>query len=80
MSLTPFLYLLFLAWVYFSLAFSKVFQTFLTSYVVDSGFKTPFQNMDELFASGIKLSHLPEHTFMFENCDEKKALYYKEML
>jgi hypothetical protein len=33
-----------------------VFQAFLTTFLVDSGYKTPIQNMDELFASGIKLA------------------------
>jgi hypothetical protein len=33
-----------------------VFQAFLTTFLVDSGYKTPIQNMDELFASGIKFA------------------------
>jgi hypothetical protein len=61
---------LFLAWVFFSLAFSTVFQAFLTTFLVDSGYKTPIQNMDELFASGIKLAYPPGHNFIFENGDE----------
>jgi hypothetical protein len=64
---------LFLAWVCFSLAFSTVFQAFLTTFLIDSGFKTPIQNMDELFASGIKLVYLPESNFIFENFDETEA-------
>jgi len=50
---------LFLAWVCFSVAFSTVFQAFLTTFLIDSGYKTPIQNMDELFSSGIKLAKPP---------------------
>jgi len=80
MSRTLFPHLLFLAWVYFSLAFSTVLQAFLTTFLIDSGYKTPIQNMDELFASSIKLSQLPDHSFIFENGDETEQLQYKEML
>ena len=55
MPRTPSLRLLFLAWVFFSLAFNTVFQAFLTTFLTDSGYKRPIQNMHELFASGIKL-------------------------
>jgi hypothetical protein len=79
MSRTLFLHSLFLAGVYFSLAFSTVFQAFLTTFL-NSGYKTPIQNMDKLFASGVMLSHLTEHSFIFENGDETEALKYKEML
>jgi len=64
---------LFLAWVCFSLAFSTVFQVFLTTFLIDSGYKTPIQNMDELFASGIKLVYPPSYSFVFEKGDEKEA-------
>jgi hypothetical protein len=56
MPRTPSLSSLFLAWVFFSVAFRTVFQSFLTTYIIDSGYKTPIQNMDELYASGIKLA------------------------
>jgi hypothetical protein len=52
------------------MAFSTVFQAFLTTFLIDSGYKTPIQNMDELFASDIKLACLPEHNFLFQNFDE----------
>ena len=52
MPLTPSLISLFLAWVCFSVSFSTVFQAFLTSFLIDSGYKTPIQSMDELFTSG----------------------------
>jgi hypothetical protein len=47
---------LFLSWVCFSVAFSTVIQAFLTTFLIDSGYKTPIQNMDGLLASRIKLA------------------------
>jgi hypothetical protein len=54
-------------------AFSTVFQAFLTTFLIDSGYKTPIQNMDELFASGIKLAYLPNYGFIFDSGDETEA-------
>jgi len=74
MPRTPSLRSLFLAWLCFSLAFSTVFQAFLTSFLIDSGYKTPIQNMEELFASGIKLAYQTGQNFIFENGDETEKL------
>jgi hypothetical protein len=41
-----------------------VFQAFLTTFLIDSGYKTPIQNMDELFASGMRLAYLTEYDFI----------------
>ena len=57
----------------FCLAFNTVFQAFLTTFLVDSGYETPIQSMDELFASGIKLAYLRGHSFIFKNGDETEA-------
>jgi len=73
MPRTPSLRSLFLAWVCFSVAFSTVFQAFLTTFLIDSGYKTPVQNMDELYESGIKLYYLSEFNFIFENGVEMEA-------
>ena len=73
MPRAPSLRSLFLSWVCFSLAFSTVFQAFLTTFLVDPRYKSPIQNMDELFATGIKLAYDPEHNFVFENVDETEA-------
>jgi hypothetical protein len=70
MPRTPSLRSLFLAWVCFSVAFGTVFQAFLTTFLIDSGYKTPIQNMDELYASGMKLAYQPALNFIFENGDE----------
>jgi len=74
MPRTPSLRSLFLAWVCFSLAFSTVFQAFLTTFLIDSGYKPPIRNMDELFASGIKLSYSPNYNHIFKIADEKEKL------
>jgi len=70
MPRSPSLRSLFLAWVCFSVAFSTVFQAFLTTFLIDSGYKTPVQNMDELLASGIKLVYSSRNNFIFENDGE----------
>jgi hypothetical protein len=77
MPRTPSLRSLFFAWVCFSVAFSTVFQAFLTTFLIDSGYKTPIKNMDELFASGIKLVHPKSFSYLLENEDEVKALKIK---
>jgi hypothetical protein len=64
---------LFLAWLCFTVAFSTVFQAFLTTYLIDSGYKTPIQNMDELFASGIKLAYPTEYNYILEIGNETEA-------
>jgi len=43
-----------------------VFQAFLTTFLNDSGYKTPIQNTDELFASGINLAYTTDLNFIFE--------------
>jgi len=74
MPRTPSLRSLFLAWVCFSLAFSTVFQAFLTTFLTDLGYETPIQNMDELFASGFKLCYESRYEYIFQNAGEKEML------
>ena len=74
MPRAPSLRSLFLAWVCFSVAFSTVFQSFLTTFLIDSGYKTPIQNTDELFASGIKLAHPPYLDNVMKQVYETEAL------
>ena len=64
---------LFFAWVCFSLAFSTVFQEFLTTFLIDSSYKKPIQSKGELYESGIKLYYLPDFNFIFVNDDETEA-------
>ena len=73
MPRTPSLRSLFLAWVCFSLAFSTVFQAFLTTFLIDSGYKTPIKNMDELFSSGIKLASPPDLDVTVETVYERET-------
>jgi hypothetical protein len=79
MPRAPSLRSLFLAWVCFSIAFSTVFLAFLTTFLVDSGYKTPVQSMDELFGSGMKLAYSPAHSFLFENGNETKESNVRRM-
>jgi hypothetical protein len=60
-------------WVCFSVAFCTVFQAFLTTFLIDSGYKTPIQNMDEMFAPGIKLAYSPDCNFIFANGGDKEV-------
>jgi hypothetical protein len=73
MPRTPSLHSLFLAWMCFPVSFSAVFQAFLTTFLIDSGYKTPIKNMDVIFASGIKLAYPPEYSFIFVNGDETES-------
>jgi hypothetical protein len=61
----------FLVWVCFSVAFSTVFQAFLTTFIIDSSYKTPIKTMDELLTLGLNLAIYPEFNFLFENGEEK---------
>ena len=80
MPRTPSLRSLFLAWVCFSLAFSTVFQAFLTTFLTDSGYKPPIQNMDVLFSSGIKLTFRPDFSGILEFGDETELLKLRRHL
>jgi hypothetical protein len=80
MPRSPSLRSVFLAWVFFSLAFSTVIQAFLTKFLIDSGYKTPIQNVDELFASDIELAYDAGHSFILENFDETEASKLKQNL
>jgi hypothetical protein len=70
MPRTPSIRSLFLALVCFSLSFNTVFQAFLTTFLTDSGYKTPIKNTDELFDSGIKLAYQETLNSIFDNVDE----------
>jgi hypothetical protein len=80
MPRSPSLRSLFLAWVCFCLAFSTVIQAFLTAFLVDSGYETPIQNMDELFASGNKFAYAPELSNIFLKSDETEASNVEKIL
>jgi len=77
MPRTPSLRSLFLAWVCFSLAFNTVFQAFLTTFLIDSGYKTPIKNMEELFASNIKFAYPQIYSRIFEISDGPESLQIK---
>ena len=74
MPRAPSLRSLFFAWVCFSVAFTTVFQAFLTTFLIDSGYKTPIRNTDEMFASGIKLAYPPEYDYIFRSVNDTETL------
>jgi hypothetical protein len=49
----------FLAWVLYSLAINTVYQTFLTSFLVNPGFEKQISTEDEILSSGIKFGYHP---------------------
>ena len=71
---------LYLAWVCFSLAFSTVSQAFLKTFLVDSGYKTPIQNTDELFSSGIKLVYPALHHIILSGTEKWRLQVEKKSL
>jgi hypothetical protein len=70
--------LLFLAWVCFCIAFSTVFQAFLTTFLVDPGYKKPIENMDEVFASGMFVRIQSEYLFLFWNDTAVMSNYQRQ--
>jgi hypothetical protein len=80
MPRTPSLRSLFFAWACFSVVFNTVFEAFFTTFLIEPGYKTSIQNMDELQASGIQLAYAPEYSSFFENDDETKISNLKRNL
>ena len=64
---------LFISWVCLSVTFNTVLQAFITSFLTDSGYKTPIRNMDELFASGIKFAYFPPFDPYYHIGDETEV-------
>ena len=57
-----------------------MFQAFLTTFLINSGYKTPIQNLDELFASGLKLAYPPAYSRILETGDETEVSKVKRNL
>jgi hypothetical protein len=66
----------FIFWVIYSLAVNTVFQTFLTSFLIDPGLLPPIMNLDELLDSGIEYGYLPLMDRFFNSDNEK----YREIV
>jgi len=77
MPRSPSLRSLFLAWVCFCLGFNTVFQTFLTTFLTESGYKTPIRNMDELLDSGTGLAYPEFYNVIFEQLDRTESLKFQ---
>jgi len=50
-----------------------VFQAFLTTFLTESGYKTPIRNMDELLDSGIGLAYPEFYNDIFKLLDRKES-------
>jgi hypothetical protein len=55
-------------------AFNTVFQSFLTTYLIEAGYKPPIRNTEELLVSGIKLACPPSYSVYFKENDETTLL------
>jgi len=71
---------LFFTWVFFCLAFNTVFQAFLTSFLTDSGYKTPIKDMDELFATGINPAYPQSDDILFVLIFGMESLQIKKIM
>ncbi|KDR23129.1 hypothetical protein L798_15211 [Zootermopsis nevadensis] len=49
----------FVAWLLFSLAVNAIFQSVLTTFLTESGYKSPVEDMDQMLASEIKYGYHP---------------------
>jgi hypothetical protein len=49
----------FLAWIFFSLGMNAVFQSILTTFLTESGYEPPIENIDQMLASEIKYGYNP---------------------
>jgi hypothetical protein len=56
-----------------------VFLAFLTTFLIDSGYKTPIQSMDELFDSGMKLAYDLGQSFIFESGNKTELSVVRRM-
>ena len=50
-----------------------MFQAFLTTFLIDSGYRTPIRNLDELFASGVKVADPYGYNFIFVKDNETEV-------
>lgn len=56
----------FLAWILFSLAVNAIFQSFLTTFLTESGYENPIEDTDHMLASEIKYGYHPlfDHVYL----------------
>jgi hypothetical protein len=60
----------FFAWLLFSVAFDTVFQSFLTTFLTESGYQPPIQNIDQMLASKINYGYIPLLDEMYNETDD----------
>jgi hypothetical protein len=69
--------LLFVVFVWYCVAIITVFQTFLTSYLVDPGYDKQLKSLEEILDSGIGFGYTYGYTLMF---DESTDSRHKEVV
>jgi hypothetical protein len=68
----------FLAWLIFSLAVNNVFQTFLTTFLTQSGYEPPIHNIDQMLASKIKYGYRPVFDYVYDRDDDVNSKIIRE--
>ncbi|PSN35684.1 Ionotropic receptor 582 [Blattella germanica] len=63
----------FFSWVCYSLAFDTVFQTYLTTFLIDSGIIPYIRNMEELIESDMTLGISENHVKLFNNTEDQSG-------
>lgn len=59
-------------WLWYSLAFSLIFQTFYTSILVDPGVLKQISNIDELLDSELKLAYVHELDYLYRDGNDAR--------
>ncbi|KDR07546.1 hypothetical protein L798_03001 [Zootermopsis nevadensis] len=57
----------FFSWVCHSVAFNTVFQAYLTSFLIDTGYEEPIKTIDQMLNSGRKFGFSEEDQHLFED-------------
>jgi hypothetical protein len=65
---------IFLTWLLFSLAINTVFQTYLTTFLTESGYESPIENTDEMLASKIKYGYHPVFDTVYKGSNDVNSL------
>ena len=68
----------FLAWLIFSLAVNNVLQTFLTTFLTESGYEPPIHNIDQMLASKIKYGYHPSFDYIYDFADDANSHIIRE--
>ena len=62
--------LFFLCWVWYSVAISTVFQAYLTTFLIEPGYKEPIKAVEEMLNSEINFGFTPSYQYLFPDTSE----------